>query len=71
MEIETLMTVPAVLLAVEAFKYTGYVHRRFLPVLAVACGVLFGALYGDPLTGALLGLSASGVFSGAKTLAGR
>lgn len=62
-----LLSIPAIVLAVEAFK-RALVPRRYCALLAIAIGLLIGYLSQDMMTGALLGLAASGLYSGAKSM---
>lgn len=67
--------VPVVVGLVELAKRLG-MGERWAPLLSLALGLAFGLVYvapGDPraaaLAGTLLGLAASGLYSGAKTTA--
>jgi hypothetical protein len=65
-----LLSVPAIIALVEAFKAAG-LPKRFAPVVAVALGAAFGLMFVDvSLTGfgmgVILGLTASGLYSGAR-----
>lgn len=71
METIDLLSVPAIIAVVEAFKATGYINRRYVPILAIAVGGLVGLLMGNLVLGLVLGITASGVFSQVKTLAGK
>ena len=63
----------AIIGIVELAKRAG-LPTRFAPLLSLACGILFGLLYFGPdlrvafLYGIALGLMASGLYSGGKTL---
>lgn len=66
MEFE-LLSIPAILALVEAAKMAG-LPVKLAPVLAILAGVVAGYLMGDVTNGIIFGLSASGIYSGAKTL---
>lgn len=64
--------IPLIMGLVELFKRSG-VPKRILPFIALALGVVVGVVYVSDfdfkqgiLIGAMLGLSASGLYSGAK-----
>ena len=58
----------------EAVKRTTGVNAKFIPLLNLAFGLLFFIIWGeldfkaDVLNGIILGLTASGLFSGAKNV---
>ena len=54
-------------MAVEAFKMSK-VPSMYAPLLAIAFGLAFGSLMGEPIQGIVFGLSASGLYSGGKTV---
>jgi len=67
--------IPVIIALVELFKRAG-VPNRWLPLLALALGIVAGFVYlapGDPaksvLVGIVMGLSAVGLFSGVKNTA--
>lgn len=62
-----LLTIPAVIALVEAFKYGG-MSTKFAPLAAIIAGVCFGVIIGDWVAGFVLGLAASGLYSGTKEL---
>lgn len=62
-----IVTVPAVVLFVEAFKKAG-MPTRYAPVVAILVGVAIGYGIGSVATGLLVGLSASGLYSGARAI---
>lgn len=65
-----LLSVPAIILLVQAVKLLG-LPSQLAPILAVVAGYAFGFYVGDPITGLVLGLSASGLYSGAKATMGK
>jgi hypothetical protein len=71
MEITTLLSLPAIFALVESVKYTELIPNRFVPLLAIAFGVVLGLIGGDVLLGLVLGLATSGSYSGVKTLSGK
>lgn len=71
-EIYDIVIIPFILGIVELFKRAG-VSKRFLPFIAVVIGIAVGVVYITDfdwkqgiLIGAMLGLSASGLYSGTK-----
>ena len=71
-EIYDVVIVPFILGLVELFKRAG-VNKKVLPFIAVIIGIVIGIVYVAEfnlkqgiLIGAMLGLSASGLYSGAK-----
>lgn len=62
-----LLTVPAIILAIESIKAIG-LPTAYAPLAAIIFGSAFGLLTGDVVTGLLVGLSASGVYSGARAI---
>lgn len=62
-----LLSIPAIIAAVEAFKKAG-LSSKFAALTAIALGVLFGVLSTDILNGLLMGLASSGLYSGAKSM---
>ena len=69
MEITTLLSIPAIIAAVEAIKYTKYVPERLIPIVAITLGVAIGFATSDWMTGLVMGLAASGAYSGVKKVA--
>jgi mannose/fructose/N-acetylgalactosamine-specific phosphotransferase system component IIC len=63
----TLLSIPAVIAAVEAIKMAGAPHK-YGAIIAVFVGLLFGLIIGNWTEGLLIGLSASGLFSGVKSV---
>ena len=69
-----LVLIPIIVALVQAIKLTGWVSARFAPLLAIGLGMLISLLadhdtmdYMDAiLSGAIYGLSASGLYSGVK-----
>jgi len=71
-EVYDIALIPLIIGLVEVFKRYG-ISKKALPVIALAFGVLAGIFYvypndikGGILVGLMLGLSASGLYSGAK-----
>lgn len=71
-EIYDIVIIPFILGIVELFKRAG-VGKRFLPFIALIVGIAIGVVYitdfdwkQGVLIGAMLGLSASGLYSGTK-----
>lgn len=71
-EIYDIVIIPFILGIVELFKKAG-VSKRFLPFIALIAGIAIGVVYvadfdwkQGVLIGAMLGLSASGLYSGTK-----
>lgn len=71
-EIYDVVLIPLILGFVELFKRAG-VNKKVLPFIAVAIGIVIGVVYianfdwkQGLLIGAMLGLSASGLYSGTK-----
>lgn len=62
-----LLTVPAIILAVQSFKAFG-LPKAYAPLASILFGVLFGFISGEVITGLLVGLSASGLYSGARAM---
>jgi len=66
--------IPIIIAIVELFKRLG-LNQKYAPVIAVVLGIIFGFVYlapGDPakafLLGLVAGLSATGLYSGAKNV---
>jgi hypothetical protein len=69
-----LLTVPVIIALVEMLKSSG-MPSRFAPLAALAIGITLGLAWGSfdlngLTTGLLLGLSASGLYSGQKAVRG-
>ena len=71
-EIYDVVLVPLIMGIVEVFKRAG-VSKRLLPLIALVIGIAIGVVYvtnfewkQGVLVGALLGLSASGLYSSSK-----
>ncbi|WP_062105486.1 hypothetical protein [Bacillus niameyensis] len=71
-EIYDMAVIPLILALVELFKRAG-VANRYLPFIAVGLGMIIGVVYitnfeirQGILVGTILGLSASGLYSGTK-----
>ena len=54
-------------LIVEVVKRAG-LPVKFSPLVSVTLGVIFGILYVQPLLGLMVGLSATGLYSGSKNV---
>jgi len=63
-----LLTIPAIVALVEALKRSG-MDSKYAPLVAIAVGIAFGLALGDWVGGLILGLSASGLYSGVKKMA--
>ncbi|MFC5587642.1 hypothetical protein ACFPRA_01800 [Sporosarcina soli] len=77
MEVYDVVLIPLIIGMVELLKMYG-MKRRLLPLMALAFGVLGGIFYiypDDPkagiLVGIMMGLSASGLYSGGKAVVER
>lgn len=66
MELTTLLSIPAIIAFVEAVKRTEFLNSRYEPLLAIVSGLGTGFLMGDWVTGIVMGLAASGTYSGVK-----
>lgn len=71
-EFLNLVVIPLIIGMVEIIKRAG-LPVRFAPIVAVAIGLFFGIFYLDTLkegiiVGLMVGLSASGLYSGSKNL---
>lgn len=71
-EVHNVLLIPLIMGLVEAFKRAG-VSKRFLPLLSIVIGIGIGVVYltefdlkQGVLVGTILGLSASGLYSGTK-----
>ncbi|MBO0994626.1 hypothetical protein [Bacillus sp. SD088] len=71
-EMYDILIIPLIIGLVEAFKIAG-VSKRFLPLIAIGIGNVIGIVYVTELdlkqgilVGTILGLSASGLYSGTK-----
>jgi len=74
MQIYDVVLIPLIIGLVEVLKYFG-IPKRVLPISALVFGVLAGVFYvypndvrGGILVGLMMGLSASGMYSGGKAL---
>ncbi|MBS4209453.1 hypothetical protein [Bacillus sp. FJAT-50079] len=72
-EIYDVVLIPLIMGIVEMFKKAG-VNKKYLPFIALAIGIIIGVVYvaamdwkQGVLVGMMLGLSASGLYSGAKS----
>lgn len=72
-EIYDVAIIPLILAIVEFFKRCG-VPIKYSPIIAVVCGILVGIFYLDAelkeriIVGLMLGLSATGLYSGTKNI---
>lgn len=69
----TMFSVPVVVGVVAAIRQATDLPARFLPLLSLAAGMATGMLFGGVTTtalaeGVVIGLSASGLYSGAKAV---
>lgn len=71
-EIHNVLLIPLIMGLVEAIKRAG-VSKQFLPLISIAIGITIGVVYltefdlkQGVLVGTILGLSASGLYSGTK-----
>lgn len=71
MEALKTLTVPAIMIIIEAIKRTGLVNKKWLPLISVSLGIAMGVVFAvmDPdnafvniLYGILYGGSASGLY---------
>ena len=68
-----LLTIPAVVAMVEALKMAG-LSSKFAPIVSILLGLIMGMIFvpgtliASAGVGILIGLSASGIYSGGKTL---
>lgn len=75
METTDAIYVPIILGVTEVFKMAG-IDAKYAPVIAVALGVVIayftgGREWSGALTGIVWGLSASGLYSGTKSVIGK
>jgi len=75
MQIYDLLLIPMIVVIVQVIKYFGFKKKWFLPLASLLFGILAGVIYLYPndvyagiLVGVLLGLSASGLYSGGKAI---
>ena len=73
-EIYDVVLIPLIIGLVQLLKYTG-LNKRLLPITSLVFGVLAGIFYvypgdirGGILIGLMMGLSASGMYSGGKAM---
>lgn len=73
-EVYDVVLIPLIIGIVELLKKTG-VHKKLLPLISLALGIGIGVVYvanvdwkQGVLVGAMLGLSASGLYSGSKNI---
>lgn len=62
-----LLSIPAIVTAVEATKMAG-LPSKWAGLAAIVIGAAFGFGIGNLVGGIILGLSASGLYSGAKAM---
>jgi hypothetical protein len=60
-----ILSIPAILAIVEALKMVG-LDSKYAPIVSIVVGIAFGLAFGDWVAGLILGLSASGLYSGVK-----
>lgn len=77
MEIYDVVLIPLIIGLIELLKYFS-LPKKVLPIVSLALGVILGIVYvyphdvkGGILVGLMMGLSASGMYSGGKTLVER
>lgn len=75
MQIYDFLLIPLIVGIVQVIKYFGFKKKWFLPLASLLFGILAGVIYLYPndvnagvLIGILLGLSASGMYSGGKAI---
>jgi len=75
MQIYDLLLIPLIVGIVQIIKYFGFRKKWFLPLASLLFGILAGVIYLYPnnvsdgvLIGIILGLSASGMYSGGKAM---
>lgn len=75
MEIYDFLLIPMIIGIVQILKYFGFKKKWFLPLASLLFGILAGVIYLYPndvnagvLIGIMLGLSASGMYSGGKAI---
>lgn len=71
-EFYELVVIPIILGIVEVFKRVGF-PVKYSPLLSLALGLIFGVFYLDVLkegiiVGLIIGLSATGLYSGSKNI---
>lgn len=64
-----LLSIPAIIALVEALKHSG-MNSKYAPIIAILIGVGYGFALGDWMAGLVLGLAASGLYSGVKKTLG-
>lgn len=62
-----LLSIPAIVAMVEALKRSG-TPTKYAPLLSIIFGVLFGFVNDAWVAGLVIGLAASGLYSGAKEI---
>lgn len=75
MQIYDVALIPFIIGLVQILKYFGFREKWFLPLASLLFGILAGVIYLYPydlksgiLIGVLMGLSASGMYSGTKAI---
>ena len=75
MQIYDFFLIPMIVGIVQIIKYFGFRKKWFLPLASLLFGILAGVIYLYPndvytgvLIGVMLGLSASGMYSGGKAI---
>lgn len=77
MQIYDVVLIPLIIGLIELFKVFK-LPKKLLPLVSIALGIIVGIVYvyphdvkGGVLVGIMMGLSASGMYSGGKTLVER
>lgn len=75
MQIYDIILIPLIIGLVQILKYFGFKKKWFLPLASLLFGILAGVIYLYPndvkagiLIGVIMGLSASGMYSGGKAI---
>lgn len=75
MQVYDVVLIPLIIGLVQVLKYFGFRKKWFLPMASLIFGVLAGVIYVYPhdikagvLVGLMMGLSASGLYSGGKAV---
>lgn len=73
-EVQDAVLIPIIIGIVQLLKVTG-IQKRLLPISSLILGILAGIFYVNPqdirsgiLVGVMMGLSASGMYSGGKAI---
>ena len=75
MQVYDIALIPLIIGLVQVLKYFGFKKKWFLPMASLLFGILAGVIYVYPndvtsgiLIGVMMGLSASGMYSGGKAI---